>query len=349
MLEIELRVSYGVCYICILFGHRTGEENRSENQENQEQNQLDKYRALIQKQMEKEKAFFSYKKFEFLSRQEAKLGRIRRPLSTRARLGHHLPETTTKAQPKGMAHKNGLLGSRTATRNLMPFIYRQRTRLGMVVAYSKPKSTNSSPAEGRKFCLITLTGSNSPVANSKTHNEKERKSVHFKSEAKGTKFVPRYKNSKPLTIEGPKEIENETLRKRRLALPKWKNPQNEPTKTQEEKVFEDCRNLKKKESKDRVSIDCSRKNDSHSFGKAEATAATKLSRGSANWAEVASLIGLKTKFKRRRLHGTFQAPELEVLDPSLKHDRRFSQAKPDDPWKAVKGCRYLRMPTRDVT
>lgn len=332
-----------------MYSLATEQEKQTEALKNQEQNQLDKYRALIQKQMEKERAFLSYKKIEFLSRQEAKLGGKIRPLSARARTGDHLPEITSKAQPKEMAHKNGLLGTRTETRNLTPFTYRQRTHLGMVVASSKPRSNRTSPAEGRKSCLITLTRSNSPVVNSKMHNQKERKSVHFKSEGKATRYFPKYKNSKPLTIKGPQEIENETLRKRRLTLSKCASLLNESTRAQKEMVSEDCRHLKVKESKDRGSIDCSRKSDSHSFGKIEATAATKLSGMSVSWAVVARLIGLKTKFKRRRLHGTFQAPELEVLDPSLKHDRRFGQAKPNDPWKAVKGCRYLRIPTRNDT
>lgn len=306
----------------------TEKEKQTEALKNKEQNQLDKYRALIQKQMKKERAFLSYKKIEFLSRQEAKFGGKRTSLSAGARM---------------------VLVARTEAQNLAPFIFRQRTHLGMVVASSKPRSTNLSPAEGRKSCLMTLTGSNSPVMDSKTHHQKERKSVRFKSEAKRTRFVPEYNNSKPLTIVGPKEIENETLRKRRLALPKWENPQNESTKEQERTVSEDCRNLKRKESKDRVSIDCSRKNDSHSFGKAETTAATKPSEGGVSWAAVARFIGLKTKFKRRRLHGIFQALELEMLHLSLKNDRRFGEAKPNDPWKEVKGCRYLRMPTRNDT
>lgn len=306
----------------------TEKEKQTEALKNKEQNQLDKYRALIQKQMKKERAFLSYKKIEFLSRQEAKFGGKRTSLSAGARM---------------------VLVARTEAQNLAPFIFRQRTHLGMVVASSKPRSTNLSPAEGRKSCLMTLTGSNSPVMDSKTHHQKERKSVRFKSEAKRTRFVPEYNNSKPLTIVGPKEIENETLRKRRLALPKWENPQNESTKEQERTVSEDCRNLKRKESKDRVSIDCSRKNDSHSFGKAETTAATKPSEGGVSWAAVARFIGLKTKFKKRRLHGIFQALELEMLHLSLKNDRRFGEAKPNDPWKEVKGCRYLRMPTRNDT
>ena len=334
--------------VTFVYCFATEKEKQTEALKNKEQNQLDKYRALIQKQMKKERAFLSYKKIEFLSRQEAKFGGKRTSLSAGARIGNHLPEVT-KAQPKEMAHKNGLLVARTEAQNLAPFIFRQRTHLGMVVASSKPRSTNLSPAEGRKSCLMTLTGSNSPVMDSKTHHQKERKSVRFKSEANRTRFVPEYNNSKPLTIVGPKEIENETLRKRRLALPKWENPQNESTKEQERTVSEDCRNLKRKESKDRVSIDCSRKNDSHSFGKAETTAATKPSEGGVSWAAVARFIGLKTKFKRRRLHGIFQALELEMLHLSLKNDRRFGEAKPNDPWKEVKGCRYLRMPTRNDT
>ena len=333
--------------VTFVYSLATEKEKQTEALKNKEQNQLDKYSALIQKQMKKERAFLSYKKIEFLSRQEAKLGG-KRSLSGGARMGNHLPEITTKVQPKEMAYKNGLFVARTETRNLAPFISRQRTHLGIVVASSKPRSTNRSPGEGRKFCLRTLTRSNSPVVDSKTHNHKERKSVRFKSEAKGTRFVPKYKNSKPLTIEGPKEIENQTLRKRRLALQKWENQQNKSTRAQEEKASADCRNLKEKESKDRVSIDCSRK-DSYSFGKAETTVATKPFDGSVSWAAVARFIGLKTKFKRRRLHGTFQAPKLEVLDPSLKNDRRFGQAKSPDPWNGLKGCRYLRMPTRNDT
>ena len=333
--------------VTFVYSLPTEKEKQTEALKNKEQNQLDKYSALIQKQMKKEKAFLSYKKVEFLSRQEAKLGGKRRSLSACACIGNHLPEITRKAQPKEVANKNGRLVARTERRNLAPFISRQRTHFGMVIASSKPRSTNICQTQGRKSCLMKLTGSNSPVIDS-THNQKEIESVHFKSEAKRTRFVPKYKNSKPLTIEGPKKIENETLRKRRLALPKWENPQNESTKAQEEKVSEDCRNLKEKESKDRVSVDCSRKG-SYSFGKAENPVATKPFEGSVNWAAVARLIGLKTKFKRRRLHGTFQAPELEVLDPSLKIDRRFGPAKPNDPWNAVKGCRYLRMPTRNDT
>ena len=289
----------------------TEKEKQTEALKNKEQNQLDKYRTLIQKQMKKERAFLSYKKTEFLSRQEAKLGGKRRSLSARARMGNHVPDITKKAQPKEMAHKNGLLVARTETRNLAPYISRQRAHFGMVVASSKPRSTNISPEEGSKSCVMTLTGSNSPVI-SKTINQKERKSIRFKSEAKRTRVFPVYKNSTPLTSEGPKQIENKTVWKRRLALPKWESPQNELTKAQEGR---DCRNLKEKESKERVSIDCSRQNDTHSFGKAETAAATKPSEGSVSWAVVTRLIGLKTTFKRRRLHGTFQAPELEMLDP----------------------------------
>lgn len=152
----------------------TEKEKQTEALKNKEQNQLDKYRALIQKQMKKERAFLSYKKIEFLSRQEAKFGGKRTSLSAGARMGNHLPEVT-KAQPKEMAHKNGLLVARTEAQNLAPFIFRQRTHLGMVVASSKPRSTNLSPAEGRKSCLMTLTRSNSPVMDSKTHHQKERK------------------------------------------------------------------------------------------------------------------------------------------------------------------------------
>jgi len=332
--------------VTFVYSLATKQEKQTEALKNKEQNQLDKYRALIQKQMEKERAFLSYKKIEFLSRQEAKLGGKRRPLSARASMGDHIHEITTKAQPKGMAYKIGLLGSRTERRNLAPFIDRERIHLGMVFASSKPKSsTHKIPGEGRKSCMNTMTGPNSPVVNSKTHNQ-ETKSVHFNSEAKGTRLVPIYKTFKQLTIKGPKEIESETSRKRRLPPAKWENPQNELTKAQEEQVFLNPRN---RESKDRVSVDCFRKGDSYSFGKTEATAATKPFEGRVSWAIVARMIGLKTKFIRPRLHGTFQAPELEVLDPLLKNDRRFGQAKLDDPWKAVKDCRYLRMPTRKDT
>lgn len=63
-----------------------------------------------------------------------------------------------------------------------------------------------------------------------------------------------------------------------------------------------------------------------------------------SWAVVARLIGLKMKFKRRQFHGTFQAPELEVLDPSLKSERKVEQGPSSDPLKGVRGCRYLRIP-----
>lgn len=99
----------------------TEKEKQTEALKNKEQNQLDKYRALIQKQMKKERAFLSYKKIEFLSRQEAKFGGKRTSLSAGARM---------------------VLVARTEAQNLAPFIFRQRTHLGMVVASSKPRSTN---------------------------------------------------------------------------------------------------------------------------------------------------------------------------------------------------------------
>ena len=80
-----------------MYSLATQQEKRTEALKNKEQNQLDKYRALIQKQMEKEKAFLSYEKIEFLSRQEVKLGGKRRSLFARARMGDYIPDITTKA------------------------------------------------------------------------------------------------------------------------------------------------------------------------------------------------------------------------------------------------------------
>ena len=74
--------------------------------------------------------------------------------------------------------------------------------------------------------------------------------------------------------------------------------------------------------------------------------ATKVANGQVSWAVVARLIGLQMKFKRRRINGKFQAPELEVLDPTLKNERRVCQETPTDPFQEVKDCRYLRMPNK---
>lgn len=200
--------------VTFVYSLATEQERQTEVLKNQKQNQLEKYRALIQKQMEKERAFLSFKKVEFLSRQEAKLG-IRRPLSARARMGDSLPGITTKTQPKETAQKNGLFNARTAPGNLAPSIYRQRTHLGIRLASSKPKSTrtNTSPAEVRKSCLVSLTGqSNSLVVSSRTDNQKERKSVHFENATKGTRSLPRCKKT-PRT-DALKENENQTFRKR---------------------------------------------------------------------------------------------------------------------------------------
>lgn len=330
--------------VTFVYSLATEQERQTEALKNQKQNQLEKYRALIQKQMEKERAFLSYKKVEFLSKQEAKLGGRTRPLSARARMGDSLPEITKKTQPNEKSPKTGSFNARTETRNLAPSFYRRRTHLGMRHASSKPKSssTNTSPAEGRKSSLITLTGS--PLLSSKSHTQ-EKKPVHFENETKGTRSVPKCKQAS--VKDTPKDIKNETLRKRESNLPKSERLPNEPTKTQREKVLEGRSNLRDKE-KDRAAIDFTRSTDLHSFGKVEDTP-TKEPGGTVSWAVVARLIGLKTKFKRRQLHGTFQAPELEVLDPSLKTDTKFGQEKSNDPWKAVKGCRYLRMPARNDT
>ncbi|KAJ7393883.1 hypothetical protein OS493_003550 [Desmophyllum pertusum] len=298
--------------VTFVYSLATEQERQTEAVKNQNQNQLDKYRALIQKQMEKERAFLSFKKVEFLCKQEAKLGG-RRPLSARARMGDSLPGITTKA-----ASKNWFLGSRSETRSLAPSIYRQRTHLGMKLPSTKPASTNTSPIEVRKPCLISNYSS---LASSRTH--KDRKNVHFETETKATRSVLKCK--KTSTNDSPKEVcENgETFRKRTLNPPKCERLQIESTNALRKKVSEDYSKPKEKENA-RVTIEHSRSSDLNVVGKAEDTAA-KAPGARVSWAVVARLIGLKMKFKRRQFHGTFQAPELEVLDPSLKNDTRFDQ------------------------
>ena len=316
--------------VTFVYALATEQERQTEALKNQNQNQLEKYRALLHKQMEKETAFLSFKKVEFLSRQEAKLGG-KRPLSARARMGECLPEISPKSAPK-----NRSLRGRNETRNTIPSIYRQTTHLGMSIASSKPKSSNTSPEEERKPCFVTLTGSGSNLASSRTNNQKERKTVHFGKETKVTLTRSIPKSKKVSTSDSPKEIE--TLGKRGITLPKCEKLVNASTKAHvKERVSDHCNYLK---DGDRGINDHSRTKDSHNFGKAEDTP----TQSNASWAVVARLIGLKMKFKRRKLHGTFQAPELEVLDPSLNKDSRFGQEKSVDPWEEVKDCRYLRLP-----
>ena len=67
-----------------------------------------------------------------------------------------------------------------------------------------------------------------------------------------------------------------------------------------------------------------------------------------SWAAVAKLIGMKMKFKRRLLHGKFQAPVLQV--PDLRFEEKTAMSKSGlennskKEWDTLKNCRYLRMP-----
>lgn len=319
--------------VTFVYALATEQERQTEALKNQKQNQLERYCHVIHRQMEKERAFLSYKKVEFLSRQETKFSGTR-PFSARARLSNSLPGITTKGHE--IAQKNGLLVERNEISDSAPFFYRQRTHLDARLLSSKPSSTNSSPAEMRKPSpRLATIGSENSVKCSRTSNLKGQKRVHFEGEKNATRPVLQQIDA------AVTDLQNQTFGKRRQNLQKYDGIRNRATKQQRGRLSEDC----SKQEKDETAIKLSNKTRHLHSSETDEETATKARVGQASWALLARLIGLKMKFKRRQIHGEFQAPELEVMDPSLKTESRVRHDKFNDPWQGVKGCRYLRIPT----
>jgi len=321
----------------------TEQERQTEALKNQKQNQLDRYRHVIQRQMEKERALLSFKKVEFLSRRETKLKGMMRPFSARELVTDSLPEIRMKGSEN--TKKNGRPPARNNISNLTPYLHRQRTHPGLRLISSTPaNSSNSSPAETRKPSQsIATTGSNWSIAGTRTSNQNGRKQVQFERETKAV-TRPALHQMKTSVTGAQKGIGNETFGKQgQNLLQKCDNIRNRATTSKRGQLHDNHNNKEKTENPMKpLNKGC----DLTSDEKAEVTA-TKASSGQANWAVEARLIGLKMKFKRRQINGTFQAPELEVLDPSLKNERRACQEISNDPLKGVKGCRYLRMPNKN--
>ena len=322
--------------VTFVYALATEQERQTEALKNQKQNQLERYRHVIQRQMEKERAFLSFKKVEFLSRQKKKFERTR-PFSARARIAERLPEMTTKGQ--AIAKNDGCL----AFRNPTLFLYRERTHLGTKLVSSKTHINNSSAEETKKSCpSIAQTRTNNSCTRVRTKDLKPLKRVHFERETQlGTRPVPQ--KIVATVTDSRRNIENETLRKEGSTLPKYDSIKHQATDTNREKLSEDS-SYQGKES----TVETSNKIRSvlRSVESADESA-TKVAAEQVSWAVVARLIGLQMKFKRRRINGKFQAPELEVLDPTLKNERRVCQETPTDPFQEVKGCRYLRIPNKN--
>ena len=242
-------------------------------------------------------------------------------------------------------NKNGRPSARNNISNLTPYFYRQRTHLGLKHVSSTPaNSSNSSPAETRKPSRsIATTGSNWSNAGTRTSNQNGRKKVQFERETKAI-TRPALNQMKALVTGAQKDIGNETFGKQgQNLLQKCDSIRARATTS---KIGQLPDNYNNKEKAENPMKSLNKGCDLTSDEKAEESA-MKASSAQANWAVVARLIGLKMKFKRRQINGTFQAPELEMLDPSLKNERRACQEISNDPLKGVKGCRYLGMPNKN--
>ena len=137
------------------------------------------------------------------------------------------------------------------------------------------------------------------------------------------------------------DVDHGSLGKMKINSLKHDGVRHVTTGLQSWKFLDDCSNQEKHKNNKQ------RRNKGHNLQSVGttvkmATEGTEAG-GQVSWAVVARLTGLKMKFKRRQYHGTFQAPELEVLDPSLKSERKVEQGPSSDPLKGVRGSRYLRI------
>ena len=309
--------------VTFVYALATEQERQTEALKNQQQNQLEKYRHVIQRQKEKERAFLSFKKVEFLSRQETKLN-VLRPSSARTRMDDKLPEVTRKGRE--IALKRGLLATGNEFMNVLPF-YRQKTHIGTGFVSSWRSGISSNPSVMQRKPL-TLQGQPRMIVNQKRRNGNYHHGEKTAISSSVTKKIPGV------------GVDHGSLGKFKINSPsKHDGVRHVATGLQ---FSDDCSNQEKDEN------NTQRSNKGQKLQSVDTTvkmATEGTERGcQVNWAVVARLIGLKMKFKRRQFHGTFQAPELEVLDPSLKTERKVDQGPSSDPLKVVRGCRYLRIP-----
>lgn len=310
--------------VTFVYALATEQERQTEALKNQQQNQLEKYRHVIQRQKEKERAFLSFKKVEFLSRQETKLN-VLRPSSARTRMDDKLPEVTRKGRE--IALKRGLLATGNEFMNVLPF-YRQKTHIGTGFVSSWRSGISSNPSVMQRKPLTLQGHQPRMIVNQKRRNGNYHHGEKTAISSSVTKKIPGV------------GVDHGSLGKFKINSPsKHDGVRHVATGLQ---FSDDCSDQEKDEN------NTQRSNKGQKLQSVDTTvkmATEGTERGcQVSWAVVARLIGLKMKFKRRQFHGTFQAPELEVLDPSLKTERKVDQGPSSDPLKVVRGCRYLRMP-----
>ena len=310
--------------VTFVYALATEQERQTEALKNQQQNQLEKYRHVIQRQKEKERAFLSFKKVEFLSRQETKLN-VLRPSSARTRMDDKLPEVTRKGRE--IALKRGLLATGNEFMNVLPF-YRQKTHIGTGFVSSWRSGISSNPSVMQRKPLTLQGHQPRMIVNQKRRNGNYHHGEKTAISSSVTKKIPGV------------GVDHGSLGKFKINSPsKYDGVRHVATGLQ---FSDDCSNQEKDEN------NTQRSNKGQKLQSVDTTvkmATEGTERGcQVSWAVVARLIGLKMKFKRRQFHGTFQAPELEVLDPSLKTERKVDQGPSSDPLKVVRGCRYLRIP-----
>ena len=310
--------------VTFVYALATEQERQTEALKNQQQNQLEKYRHVIQRQKEKERAFLSFKKVEFLSRQETKLN-VLRPSSARTRMDDKLPEITRKGRE--IALKRGLLATGNEFMNVLP-LYRQKTHIGTGFVSSWRSGISSNPSVMQRKPLTLQGHQPRMIVNQKRRNGNYHHGEKTAISSSVTKKIPGV------------GVDHGSLGKFKINSPsKHDGVRHVATGLQ---FSDDCSNQEKDEN------NTQRSNKGQKLQSVDTTvkmATEGTERGcQVSWAVVARLIGLKMKFKRRQFHGTFQAPELEVLDPSLKTERKVDQGPSSDPLKVVRGCRYLRIP-----
>ena len=275
--------------VTFVYALATEQERQTEALKNQQQNQLEKYRHVIQRQKEKEGAFLSFKKVEFLSRQETKLN-VLRPSSARTRMDDKLPEITRKGRE--IALKRGLLATGNEFMNVLP-LYRQKTHIGTGFVSSWRSGISSNPSVMQRKPLTLQGHQPRMIANQKRRNGNYHHGEETAISSSVTQKVPGV------------GVDHGSLGKIKTNSPKHDGVRHEATGSRSWKFSDDCSNQEKDEN------NTQRSNKGQKLQSVDTTvkmATEGTERGcQVNWAVVARLIGLKMKFKRRQFHGTFQA------------------------------------------
>ncbi|EDO41463.1 predicted protein [Nematostella vectensis] len=280
--------------------------------------ELRKFQNMMEKQMKKERSFLVFKRNQFLHRQEQKLGKIFKDSQkekTRQKKTQTLPE---------------IRHAKVSRQNL-----KQNNNTNTVREVCDLKS--KGPIDIGLPPVDVLSKARQPRAHKKT---KQRKG-EFEPKAAWELETAAVTGTKGQNRQGGfgSEVRRRSVSMEDLRIPRNSKLLHHSRYTKESKEAPgDPKRITQSQSS--LAIHSSLPDIRSENSELEAS----RPEGAASWAVVYRLIGLKQKFRRKKLYGEYQATELDVLDPSLRWTTSTG-IRDAEKWGSMKDCRYLRVVT----